>query len=173
MEIMHKEKLPFNIGQSFKPVRFLVFFFLLSLVALPGIAQKKTVVPTANFQGYSLRDTNFSRKDFNVWVVTTALSFDSLFTSIDSTLRKPNFDEEIVLAIKAETVRNVYETKFKEMILQRRILRVYFKVSKEDKDKEGVGWVTITSIPKDKTIRRVNFYFDDMMVRSIPVVVVY
>jgi len=155
-----------------KPSALILFLFVASLI--PGLVNaQKEKVPVVTLPGYTIRDTNFSRKDFNTWLVTTQSSFDSLFIPSDSTLRKPDFETQMVVAVKAETYNYTYKTTFQQMILQRRVLKVYFKVYKEKPDQEGFGWVSIIAIPKDKTIRRVNFYYDYMMIRSIPVVIVY
>ncbi len=155
-----------------KMVKAMLMLCLFFLGEHPAGAQKKTI-PMNSVRGYVMKDTNFSRKDFNVWLITTQLTFDSLFTSVDTTLAKPNFNDNLVLAIKAETVNKAYKTNFRQMYVQRRILKVFFNIEKERPGRDDAGWVSILSFPKDKEIRRVNFYYDDMMIRSIPVVIVY
>lgn len=160
-------------GKAGIHTNFCMFLFILALV-IPGIADaQKEKVPVLPLPGYTIRDTNFSRKDFNTWLVTTQSSFDSLFIPSDSSVPKPNFEQQMVVAVKAETYNNKYNTTFYEMILQRRVLRVYFKVYKERRNQEGAGWVSIIAIPRDKSIRRVNYYYDNMMIRTIPVVTVF
>jgi hypothetical protein len=106
-------------------------------------------------------------------VITTALSFDSLFSSSTTTDARPNFDDHIVVAIKAQTTTNSYKVSFKEMMIQGRVFQVYFTVAKEKPDDENAGWVSISTIPRNRQIRRVNFFHDQILVRSIPVVEVY
>ncbi len=130
-------------------------------------------VPITNLPGYVVRDSNFSRKDFNVWVVTTEPKFDSLFTAVVVNPGRPEFGQNLVVAVKAQTATNTYKVSFKNMQIRRNILHVYFNVTKEKADSETSGWVSVSSYPRDRNLRRVNFYFDDVLVRSIPVVIVY
>jgi hypothetical protein len=138
--------------------------------------QKKTPLPpsqVSGLPGYEIRDSNFSREDFNVWVVTTPLSFDSIFVSTTAADKKPDFESQIVVAIKAQTVTSTYRVTFKNMVVQGPDLNVYFTVAKDKPEREGSSWVTIAAIPRNKTIRRVNFFYDDILTRTIQVVRVY
>jgi hypothetical protein len=123
--------------------------------------------------GYVVKDTNFSRKDFNVWVITTAMSFDSILSAVDTAVARPSFDKDIVLAMKAATATNTYKVKYNRMVMQGTTLSVYFDVEKEKPDKEDAGWVSMQTVSRDKQVRRVKFYYGDVLVRSLPVVIVY
>lgn len=161
------------------------FRMLRMLLILPGVSfififacstQKKVPLSPAqvsSLPGYEIRDSNFSRKDFNVWVVTTPLSFDSLFITTIAADTKPNFDNQLVVAIKAQTVTSNYQVTFKNMVVEGRELNVYFTVAKDKPEREGSSWVTVAAIPRSKTIRRVNFFHDNVLTRTIPVVSVY
>lgn len=123
--------------------------------------------------GYNFKDSNFTRDDFNVFVITTEYGFDSLLvTSITNPIR-PKFAEELVLAIKAETPKFSYRSTFRKMEFRNRILHVHFTVNKEKPDAEDKGWVSVSTFPRDRSIRLVRFYFDNVLIRSIPVVLVY
>ena len=123
--------------------------------------------------GYNFKDSNFTREDFNVFVITTEYGFDSLLvTSITNPIR-PKFSEVLVLAIKAETPNYSYRSTFRKMELRNRILHVHFTVNKEAPDAEDKGWVSVSTFPRDRSIRLVRFYFDNVLIRSIPVVLVY
>lgn len=123
--------------------------------------------------GYNFRDTNFARNDFNVYVITTAYGFDSLLTASITDPIRPSFEKELVLAIKVETARHTYKSTFRHMQLNNRVLSVYFTVNKENPSEENAGWVSISTFPRDRNIRIVRFYFDNVLIRSIPVVLVY
>ncbi len=163
-----------------RPVCSILIFsgIVLSLVLSckePGISQ---TTPRDNpaivfLPGYNFKDSNFTRDDFNVFVITTEYGFDSLLvTSITNPIR-PKFAEELVVAIKAETPNYSYRSTFRKMELRNRILHVYFTVNKEREDTEGKGWVSVSTFPRDRSIRLVRFYFDNVLIRSIPVVLVY
>lgn len=155
------------------------------LLILPGITfiflfacstQKKVSLAPAQVSGlpgYEIRDSNFSRKDFNVWVVTTQLSFDSIFLTTTAVDNKPNFDNQLVVAIKAETSTSQYKVTFRNMVVDRRELNVYFTVAKDKTENEGSSWVTVAAIPRSNDIRRVNFFHDNVLTRTVPVVRVY
>ena len=123
--------------------------------------------------GYNFKDSNFTREDFNVFVITTEYGFDSLLTTSIANPIRPKFDQELVLAIKAETPNYSYRSTFRKMELRNRILHVYFTVQKEAPMSENSGWVSVSTFPRDRNIRLVRFYFDDVLIRSIPVVLVY
>jgi hypothetical protein len=123
--------------------------------------------------GYNFRDSNFTRSDFNVFVITTAYGFDSLLTASITNPLRPSFDKDLVLAIKVETAQHTYKSSFRHMQLNNRVLNVYFTVNRQDPADEGAGWVSISTFPKDRNIRIVRFYFDNVLIRSIPVVLVY
>ena len=123
--------------------------------------------------GYTFKDSSFTRDDFNVFVITTEYGFDSLLTTSVVNPIRPKFDKELVLAIKAETPNYSYRSTFRRMELRNRILHVYFTVQKEQPMDENSGWVSVSTFPKDRNIRLVRFYFDDVLIRSIPVVLVY
>ena len=151
-------------------------FLLIILLLTACSTEKRVVIPNVaitSLPGYTVRDTAISHHDFNVWVITTETSFDSLFTTVITSAYKPRFDEQIAVAIKAETATTAYNVSFKEMVMRGRVLNVYFNVQKEKPDQEGAGWVSVTAFPKNQSIRRVNFYHDNVMIRSIPVVLVY
>jgi hypothetical protein len=123
--------------------------------------------------GYTFKDSLFTREDFNVFVITTEYGFDSLLTTNITNPIRPKFDDQLVLAIKAETANYTYKSTFREMTRRNRVLNVYFTVNKEQPGEENAGWVSVTTFPREWKIRRVNFYFDNMLIRSVPVVLVY
>ena len=139
-------------------------------------AGKQVVVPNVAMSlmpGYITNDSVLSHTEFNVWLVTTQPSFDSLFTTAITSAYKPDFDKEVAVAIRALTHTSSYKVTYKEMFRRGRVLQVYFNVRKENPGDEGYGWVSITAFPKNQEIRRVDFYHDNMFIKSIPVVIVY
>ena len=139
-------------------------------------SKKVVVVPNVAMSlmpGYITNDSVLSRTEFNVWLVTTELSFDSLFTTAITSAYKPDFSKEIAVAIRAITQTSSYKVTYKEMLRRGNVLDVYFTARREKPEDEGYGWVSITAFPKNQDIKRVNFYHDNVMIRSIPVVIVY
>lgn len=152
-----------------------VFFLVVFFVACN--TERRLVVPNVAMTalpGYVIKDTAaISHHEFNVWLVTTETRFDSLFTPVITSGFKPDFDNEIAIAIRVETITTSYKVSFKEMTLRGNTLQVYFKVKKELPADEGAGWVSLTTFHKNQAIKKVNFYYDDVLIRSIPVVIVY
>ena len=123
--------------------------------------------------GYNFRDSGFTRTDFNVYVITTEYGFDSLLVTHLTDPTRPRFDSVFVLAIKAETDQYSYKSTFRSMRFRDDVLNVYFTVNKQEPNDEDFGWVSISTFPRDRGIRLVRFYFDNVLIRTIPVVVVY
>jgi hypothetical protein len=151
--------------------------FLLIIFLVACSTEKKVVVPNVSMTalpGYVIKDTaTISHHEFNVWLVTTETRFDSLFTSVITSSFKPNFDKEMAMAIRVETATASYKVSFKEMVLRGNTLGVYFRIRKELPADEDAGWVSLTTFPKNQSLKRVNFYYDDVLIRTIPVVIVY
>lgn len=123
--------------------------------------------------GYKLRGSDFSLRDFNLWFVTNQGVFDKTFIAEDETALKPEFDNEWVVAAKVETYANTYKVKFRRVIVQKDELNVYFQVQKEGESKRGEGQVTLASVEKNNKLKKVNFYHDNVLVRSVAIVNVY
>ena len=81
-------------------------------------AGKQVVVPNVSMSlmpGYITDDSVLSRTEFNVWLVTTQPSFDSLFTTAITSAYKPDFDKEIAVAIRALTHTTSYKVTYREI----------------------------------------------------------
>lgn len=123
--------------------------------------------------GYTFRDSLFTKNDFNVFVITTEYSFDSLLQASITNPIRPKFSEDLVLAIKTETPNYTYKSTFRDMVIRNRVLSVYFTVNKELPGTENAGWVSVSTFPRSRKIRLVKFYFDNVLIEAIPVVLVY
>jgi hypothetical protein len=123
--------------------------------------------------GYRLKNKVTVLNDFNLWVVTNDITFDKIFVAETETVARPDFDSEIVLAAKAETLANSYQIRFKRTEIRKTDLNVYFGVQKSGPAQDGAGPVSLMTVQRNSNIRRVNFYHDNILVRSIPIVTVY
>jgi len=164
-------------GTGYIVLIFPVILFGLFLAACKSPRVTRTTPrenPTiVNLPGYTFKDSLFTKDDFNVFVITTEYSFDSLLTTSIINPVRPKFNDDLVLAIKTETPQYTYKSTFREMTLRNRILSVYFTVNKEQPGSENAGWVSVSTFPRDRRIRLVKFYFDNILIKSIPVVLVY
>jgi len=123
--------------------------------------------------GYRLKNKVTVLNDFNLWVITNDITFDKVFVAETETVARPTFDNEIVLAAKAETLANSYQIRFKRTEIRKSDLNVYFGVQKSGPAQDGAGPVSLMAVQRNSKIKRVNFYHDNILVRSIPIVTVY
>ncbi len=123
--------------------------------------------------GYKLRNEKIDLTDFNLWVVTSEDVFERDFEPEHDSVLKPRFDEQMVLAAKVETVHNAYRVKFKKTELVNGTLNVYFNVKREGSPETVKVPVSMVAVPKDKSMKKVNFYHDNLLVKTVPIVTVY
>jgi hypothetical protein len=123
--------------------------------------------------GYKLAAKNFSLNDYNLWVVTNKEVFCEIFLPAYTNTKAPDFDTEWVLAGKVKTVHNAYTLEFKRASAGTDYLNVYFRLRKDKNARETDETVSMISMPKNSSIKRVNFYHDEVLVRTIPIVTVY
>lgn len=121
---------------------------------------------------YRIKNKVVSHNDFNIWVITNEATLNDLFTA-DDCAEKPNFDEKLVVAMKVETLNYAYRVEYKKIESRQNAINVYFHVVKEGERKEDGSPVAMTEIPRDKSVKRINFYHDNMLVKSVPIVTVY
>lgn len=122
--------------------------------------------------GYQLREKEFSMNDYNLWVITNEDAFNKTFIADSDGVIRPRFDEEWVLAAKVETQAHFYSVKFKKVVVEGNTLNVYFGVQKPRRG-YVLQPVSIITAPKNREIRKVNFYHDNILVRSVPIGLVY
>lgn len=122
--------------------------------------------------GYRLRNSEISLDNFNLWVVTTETVFDEKFVAEHDHVTRPDFACELVVAGKVQTFANAYTMSFKRMELKSGVLHVYFTVRKTRRGHSTTP-VAMSVFPKDGTVKKVNFYHDNVLVSSIPVNNVY
>ena len=148
---------------------------LLSVV-LTAFSAKKDPDDTGEviteLKGYTLRDNIVSLEDYNLWVITTEGVFDEKFVAADETAKRPDFARQLVVAGKVQTFANSYNLIFKKMELRNNTLEVYFTVRKVRRGHSAVP-VAMSVIPKDQSVKKVNFYHDYLLVNSTPVNNVY
>ncbi len=143
----------------------------LATVALLGFAAADESVK--ELTGYRLRDTAINYHDFNLWVITSEDAFSETFVPEHEAVTRPQFDTEMVLAAKVKTFSWSYKPRFKRVVPGKNELNVYFTVQKADSVKDGNDPLSLAVFPKSKAFRKVNFYHDHVLVKSVPIVSVY
>ena len=123
--------------------------------------------------GYKLRHNDINLHDFNLWVVTNEEVFLRDFEPLHDSVLRPHFEEQMVLAARVETVNYVYRTKFRKTVVANGILQVYMSIRRMGSTDDTVIPLTMVSVPKDRSIRKVQFYHDNVLVKTIPIVTVY
>jgi hypothetical protein len=127
-------------------------------------------VTAKELTGFRLKENVFTLTDYNLWVITNSSAFDKTFVRENDTVKLPRFEDELVLAAKLETWSNTYKVIIKKIVRKGDALNFYFGVQR---GKSNHGNALLTTYPKDPSIRKVNFYHDNMLVRTIPIVTVY
>lgn len=150
---------------------FVMMVILGTMSSYRGISE--TPGPVKEISGYRLKNNNIAFNDYNLWVITNREAFDKLFIAEAETAISPGFEGEIVLAGKVETLSNSYSIQFKKTTIRRNELNVYFTVRKEGPPRDGTGPVSLVAFPRNASIKKVNFYHDNILVRTIPIVAVY
>jgi len=150
---------------------------LLAVFMLTAFSTKKDSAVlfdrVTELQGYKLKSTAIDFTDFNIWVVTTDDVFDQVFVSDNGAAVRPRFEEQMVLAVKVETFSYSYAVKFRSMTLKDNNLNVYFGVRKQGPANKGEGPVSLAVVPKDGSVKKINFYHDNILVKTVPIVTVY
>lgn len=146
--------------------------FILSAFSIP---EKITPVALSvkELTGYKLRNNSFDYHDYNLWVVTNEETFNREFEPVHDSVLKPEFGSELVLAAKVETVNYTYQVRFKNIVEEKGNLQVYFSVKKQGNAGESDSPLSMITFPKDHGIKKINFYHDNVLVKTVPVVAVY
>lgn len=124
--------------------------------------------------GYKLRHADLDYRDFNLWVVTSEDVFEQDFEPEHDSVVRPQFENQMVLAAKVETRQNLYSLRFRRTQVRDGALNVYFSVKREGSREENIQVpVSMIVVPKDKAVKKVNFFHDHILVKTVPIVTVY
>lgn len=147
------------------------------ILVLAGLLSGFTSNPPATglkeLTGYKLVTNTISLTDYNLWVVTNKEVFCQTFSPENNTTTVPDFETEWVMAGKIKTVHNSYTLRFTSAAAVTDHLNVYFKIKRDNKENAADETVSMITVPKGSGIKRVNFYHDKVLVRTIPIVSVY
>ncbi len=154
-----------------------IIVIVLAGIMLTAFSIPKNELPVTTdvveLTGYKLRSNIIDRSDFNLWVVTSEDVFETDFEPEHDSVLRPRFEVQMVLAAKVETVHNSYRVKFKKTELVNGTLNVYFNVKREGPAAEVTMPVSMIAVPKDRSMKKVNFYHDNVLVKTVPIVTVY
>lgn len=123
--------------------------------------------------GFKLTNKEVSLTDFNLWVITTPEVFCQTFSPERAEAAAPDFDQEWVLAGKLRTVSGFYSIKFKRTVVSKDALNVYFKIKRDKNQVESDESVSMVLVPRNSGVKKVNFYHDEVLVRTVPIVTVF
>jgi len=124
------------------------------------------------FSCYEIKNKTISHNDFNIWVVTTEPRMNDLFTAGDCAV-KIDFEKQIIVAMKVETLMHNYKVEYKKITSSDNAVNVYFHVVKQGVHTEEGSPVAMTSVPKTSNTKKINFYHDNVLVKTVPIVAVY
>lgn len=123
--------------------------------------------------GYKFVGKDLTQTDFNLWIITNEDAFYQAFMPESDEVPRPQFDKEMVLAAKVQTYANNYDVRFTKTTIRKNELNVYLNVKKKKDAPVDDSSVAIAIFPKIKEVKKVNFFHDDVFVRSVPIVTVY
>jgi len=146
--------------------------FMLTGFSVP-VKENPVVGEVMELTGYKLRSNIIDLTDFNLWVVTNEDVFIRDFEPLNDSVLRPRFDEQMVLAAKVQTINYNYRLKFRKTVVSNGILHVYFNVKKEGPVEETEAPVSMIAVSRDNAIKKVQFYHDNILVKTVPVVAVY
>ena len=137
-----------------------------------------TELPTApdgvkELSGYKVRENLITLSDYNLWAITNDASFDKAFIAETDDVTRPKFEEDLVLAAKVQTKTSSYKVRFIRVVIKNNNLNVYFRVQKNGAAADTASPVAMVAFPKNQHVKNVNFYHDDFLVKSVPIVTVY
>lgn len=154
-----------------------IIIVLLAGIMLSAFSNPVKEAPVAftvnEITGYKLRNNNIDYHDFNLWVVTSEDVFNRDFVPMYDSVLRPQFDSEMILAAKVETINYTYRVRFRNIVEENGNLNVYFSVKKEGQAGESESPLSMITFPKNRGIKKVNFYHDNVLVKTIQVVAVY
>ena len=120
----------------------------------PGKDLEGSPVGLVNLDGYS----RIKNKDEQFHVITSDKELRALFMDDSGERKKPDFEGQLAIAISVEH----QSLHFTKATIAGRDLNVYYEV--------GYGSpVSVATVPKNQSVRRVNFYQDNYLVRTIEV----
>ena len=124
-------------------------------------------------RGYSLKNDPGPQPDFNLWVVTNEVAFNQEFIAGEQATGKPDFENQLVVGASAQTERFRYRVDFLKTSVDKNGINIYFHVVKFKPGQEIENNVSLAAIAKNSAAKKVNFYHDNILVKSIPIVSVY
>ena len=123
--------------------------------------------------GYKFVGNDLTQTDFNLWIITNEDAFYKTFKPETDEVPRPQFDKEMVLAAKVQTYSSNYDVRFTKTVIRKNELNVYFNVKKIKDSAVDDSSVSIALFAKNKQVKKVNFFHDNVFVRSVPIVTVY
>jgi hypothetical protein len=153
-----------------------IIVILLTGIMMTAFSVNKTTLVAetmTELHGYTLRNNNVNLHDFNLWVITNEETFNNEFVAETDQVIKPQFETQLVLAAKVVTQSSTYQVKFREIVVDRNTLNVYFSVKRDRPEVEKPGQLAAAAVAKNHAVKKVNFYHDKVLVKSVPIVSVY
>jgi len=121
---------------------------------------------------YEIKNKTVSHNDFNIWVITNEVTLNDLFTATECAV-KPEFDKNLVVALKVETALYNYRVDYKKITSTENTVNVHFHVVKIGDHSDDGSPVAMTTVPRTSNTRKINFYHDNVLVKTVPIVAVY
>jgi hypothetical protein len=156
-------------------MRYISFFLLPVLfftTVRTEISTPRNAVETTELSCYHIKAKTVSHSDYNIWVVTTQGALEEHFIA-DSCASQIDFSSQLFIAIKLETDQSAYKVWFKSINVHDHALNVYFDARRLKSATDAGSPLEMVAVNKDASVKRVNFYHGDVLVKTVPIVAVY
>lgn len=121
---------------------------------------------------YFVKNTVALPDEYNYKVSVNQADFDQTFgvaSTMNNTIIKPDFSGQIAVAVIGKPSSQQQEISFDKATLGGKDLYVYYKTKKGNTQSYTSTPLALATVPKAIDVKRVNFYQDSTLVKTVPV----
>lgn len=143
------------------------------LFSCAGSKQNKaSVIGLVPLSNYFVKNTVPLPDEYNYRVAASQAEFDAMFgaaATMNNSIRQPDFSGQTVVAVIGKTSAQQQEIRIDGATLAGKDLHVYYTVKKGGMQSFTTTAAGLATVPKAVSVKKVNFYQDSMLVKTIPV----
>lgn len=121
---------------------------------------------------YFVKNTVTLPDEYNYKVSVSQADFDQIFdvaATMNNTIAKPDFSGQVAVAVMGKPSSQQQEISFEKATLGGKDLYVYYTVKKGGTQSYTSTALALATVPKANDVKRVNFYQDSTLVKTVPV----
>jgi hypothetical protein len=153
----------------------LLFCSAVFLASCAGSKQNKaSAIGLVSLNNYFVKNTVPLPDEYNYKVATSQAAFDETFgmaATMNNSIQKPDFSGQTVVAVigKASTLQQ--EIRLDGASVAGKDLHVYYSIKKGSEQSFSATALALVAIPKAIDVKKVNFYQDSVLVKTVPVTI--